>query len=180
MTEDILISVRGLHTLDIEQEEEETDELEMTMPGKYYFRNGKHYVLFEETDEESQSAGLAEGAAALAEEQVKVCRQGAFLTAEDSKRSCSGNHISILWEYCGGHGAAEGQQQENSCGDRRVCKVLTDAAEQALYNDNSEYCAESGLPERNSRGEIQREKETGNGGRKVADGLLLLADEVEY
>ena len=55
MTEDILISVRGLHTLDIEQEEEETDELEMTMPGKYYFRNGKHYVLFEETDEESQS-----------------------------------------------------------------------------------------------------------------------------
>ena len=53
MTEDILISVRGLHTLDIEQEEEETDELEMTMSGKYYFRNGKHYVLFEETDEES-------------------------------------------------------------------------------------------------------------------------------
>ena len=131
-------------------------------------------------DEERQSAGLTEGAAALAEEQVKVCRQGSFLTAEDSKRSCSGNHISILWEYYGGHGAAEGQQQENSCGDRRVCKVLTDAAEQALYNDNSEYCAESGLPERNSRGEIQREKETGNGGRKVADGLLLLADEVEY
>ena len=33
MTEDILISVRGLHTLDVEQEEE--DELELTMPGKY-------------------------------------------------------------------------------------------------------------------------------------------------
>ena len=48
MTEDILISVRGLHTLDIEQEEEETDELEMTMPGKYYFRNGSHYLRYEE------------------------------------------------------------------------------------------------------------------------------------
>ena len=34
MTEDILISVRGLHTLDIEQEEEETDELEMNKTGK--------------------------------------------------------------------------------------------------------------------------------------------------
>lgn len=41
MTEDILISVRGLHTLDIEQEEEETDELEMNHAGKILFPKRK-------------------------------------------------------------------------------------------------------------------------------------------
>lgn len=74
MTEDILISVRGLHTLDIEQEEEETDELEMTMPGKYYFRNGKHYVLFEETDEESQS--VVKNRFKLSEDRLEISKKG--------------------------------------------------------------------------------------------------------
>ena len=74
MTEDILISVRGLHTLDIEQEEEETDELEMTMPGKYYFRNGKHYVLFEETDEESQS--VVKNRFKLSEDRLEIFQRG--------------------------------------------------------------------------------------------------------
>ena len=78
MTEDILISVRGLHTLDIEQEEEETDELEMTMPGKYYFRNGKHYVLFEETDEESQS--VVKNRFKLSEDRLEISKKGAMNT----------------------------------------------------------------------------------------------------
>ena len=78
MTEDILISVRGLHTLDIEQEEEETDELEMTMPGKYYFRNGKHYVLFEETDEESQS--VVKNRFKLSEDRLEISKKGAINT----------------------------------------------------------------------------------------------------
>lgn len=84
MTEDILISVRGLHTLDIEQEEEETDELEMTMPGKYYFRNGKHYVLFEETDEESQS--VVKNRFKLSEDRLEISKKGAMNTTMTFQR----------------------------------------------------------------------------------------------
>ena len=84
MTEDILISVRGLHTLDIEQEEEETDELEMTMPGKYYFRNGKHYVLFEETDEESQS--VVKNRFKLSEDRLEISKKGAMNTTMTIQR----------------------------------------------------------------------------------------------
>lgn len=90
MTEDILISVRGLHTLDIEQEEEETDELEMTMSGKYYFRNGKHYVLFEETDEESQS--VVKNRFKLSEDRLEISKKGvmnATMTFQRGEKSSS-------------------------------------------------------------------------------------------
>ena len=90
MTEDILISVRGLHTLDIEQKEEETDELEMTMSGKYYFRNGKHYVLFEETDEESQS--VVKNRFKLSEDRLEISKKGvmnATMTFQRGEKSSS-------------------------------------------------------------------------------------------
>ena len=90
MTEDILISVRGLHTLDTEQEEEQTDELEMTMPGKYYFRNGKHYVLFEETDEESQS--VVKNRFKLSEDRLEISKKGvmnATMTFQRGEKSSS-------------------------------------------------------------------------------------------
>ena len=90
MTEEILISVRGLHTLDIEQEEEETDELEMTMSGKYYFRNGKHYVLFEETDEESQS--VVKNRFKLSEDRLEISKKGvmnATMTFQRGEKSSS-------------------------------------------------------------------------------------------
>ena len=49
MTEEVLISVKGLHTM----EDTQKDEVEVISAGKYYKRNGKHYVLFEETVEGS-------------------------------------------------------------------------------------------------------------------------------
>ena len=50
MTEDILISVKGLHTLDNAEDEQE---IEVFSAGKYYFKNGKHYILYEEQTEDS-------------------------------------------------------------------------------------------------------------------------------
>lgn len=49
MTEDILVSVKGLHTLESEGE----DEIEVFSAGKYYIKNGKHYILYEELVEET-------------------------------------------------------------------------------------------------------------------------------
>lgn len=50
MTEDILISVKGFHTLD---NTEDDQEIEVFSAGKYYFKNGKHYILYEEQVEDS-------------------------------------------------------------------------------------------------------------------------------
>ncbi len=49
MTEDVLVSVKGLHTLDTAQDEE----IEVFSVGKYYFRNGKHYLLYDEQVEDT-------------------------------------------------------------------------------------------------------------------------------
>lgn len=49
MTEDILISVKGMHALDGTGE---NDEVEVFSAGKYYFKNGKHYVFYDEVPED--------------------------------------------------------------------------------------------------------------------------------
>lgn len=51
MTEDILISVRGIHSM----ESGEDDEIEVTSSGKHYVRNGTHYVLYDEVDAETKA-----------------------------------------------------------------------------------------------------------------------------
>ena len=49
MTEDILVSVKGLHTLNTAQDEE----IEVFSAGKYFFRNGKHYLFYDEQVDDS-------------------------------------------------------------------------------------------------------------------------------
>lgn len=43
MTKDVLITIRGVHTLD-----HEDNDVEMIIRGDYYQQNGKHYILYEE------------------------------------------------------------------------------------------------------------------------------------
>ena len=43
MTKDVLITIRGVHTLD-----HEDNDVEMIVSGDYYQKNGKHYILYEE------------------------------------------------------------------------------------------------------------------------------------
>lgn len=47
MTKDVLISVKGLQF----GEEEHEDELESITSGTYYYKNGSHYVIYEEASE---------------------------------------------------------------------------------------------------------------------------------
>lgn len=51
MTKDVLITIRGVHTLD-----HEDNDVEMIVRGDYYQKNGKHYILYEEILE-----GMEEG-----------------------------------------------------------------------------------------------------------------------
>ena len=43
MTKDVLITIRGVHTLD-----HEDNDVEMIIRGDYYQKNGKHYILYDE------------------------------------------------------------------------------------------------------------------------------------
>ena len=48
MTKDVLITIAGLHYDAGEASGDETEPIEVTTPGMYYFKNGKHYLLYEE------------------------------------------------------------------------------------------------------------------------------------
>lgn len=50
MTEEVLISLKGLHTLGGGEDE---DDIEIFSAGRYYFKNGKHYILYDELVEET-------------------------------------------------------------------------------------------------------------------------------
>ena len=49
MTKEVLVSISGLQ---FELDEKETEAIEVICPGEYYFRNGKHYIIYEELIEE--------------------------------------------------------------------------------------------------------------------------------
>lgn len=44
MTKDVFIAIRGLQAVP----EDKSDKVEVIVPGEYYYRNNKHYILFEE------------------------------------------------------------------------------------------------------------------------------------
>ena len=52
MTQDVLLTISGLHEMgDLNIETEEDEVLETITPAKYYLKNGKHYVLYDEVVE---------------------------------------------------------------------------------------------------------------------------------
>lgn len=51
MTKDVLVSIQGLQSLEGDNENE-CDCIETIYPGEYYFRNGTHYILYEEPVED--------------------------------------------------------------------------------------------------------------------------------
>ena len=52
MTQDVLLTISGLHEMgDLNTPAEEDEVLETITPAKYYLKNGKHYVLYDEVVE---------------------------------------------------------------------------------------------------------------------------------
>lgn len=71
MTEDVLISVRGLHTLNTAEDEE----IEVFSAGKYYLKNGKHYLLYEEQVEDTM--GVVSNRIILKDGYMELQKKGA-------------------------------------------------------------------------------------------------------
>ncbi len=72
MTKDVLVSIKGL------QFELGTDEaVEMIAPGEYFFRNGKHYVRYEEVMEEVEGDhDISMNTVKISKDQVEIMKKG--------------------------------------------------------------------------------------------------------
>lgn len=93
MTRDVLISVKGLHKVKENGAEAggaSDDEVEVFSPGKYYFRNGKHYAEYEEPEDES--GAVVKTRITLRDRRLEVLRRGPYNTKmifEENTRNTS-------------------------------------------------------------------------------------------
>ena len=81
MTKDVLVSISGLQMAVNDTENSDEEPIEVLSSGTYYFKNGKHYVFFEE---------VAEGMPGVTKTQIKW--KGAELL-EVSKKGLSNVHM---------------------------------------------------------------------------------------
>lgn len=68
MTKEVLVHITGLHLeagMDV-SENKETETIEVVVPGNYYLKNGKKYILYEEIEEDGR----------ITKNQVKVFEDG--------------------------------------------------------------------------------------------------------
>lgn len=63
MTKDVLISISGMHTDAIEKGDLNDGPIEVITPASYFFKNGKHYILYDE---------VAEGIPGVTKNKVKI------------------------------------------------------------------------------------------------------------
>lgn len=50
MTQEVLVTISGLHLM-AETEPEPGEPIEVVTPAKYYYKNGKHYIIYDEAME---------------------------------------------------------------------------------------------------------------------------------
>lgn len=70
MTKDIVISIRGLQTA----EDSQSETVEVIAPGEYYFRNGKHFFLYEEAEEGKQE--ITKNIIKVSDDYMEVTKKG--------------------------------------------------------------------------------------------------------
>lgn len=83
MTKDVLVSISGLH-VDVmadEAGEQENEAIEVVNPANYYFKNGKHYVLYDE---------VVEGIPGAIKNKIKITGED---TVEIVKTGVSNSHM---------------------------------------------------------------------------------------
>ncbi|MCD7882563.1 MAG: DUF1934 domain-containing protein [Lachnospiraceae bacterium] len=78
MTKEVLISIKGLHSVKNTDtsDAEGDDEVEIFSPGKYYFRNGKHYIEYEEPAQEGEDDMAVKSLVTLRGRRLEVIRRG--------------------------------------------------------------------------------------------------------
>lgn len=73
MTKEVLVSITGLQ-FDLNEEEA----VEVISVGEYYYRNGKHYIIYEDMlIEGAQEAGLTKNTIKIGDNFVEIMKKGA-------------------------------------------------------------------------------------------------------
>ena len=82
MTKDVLVSISGLHMGIVSpQPDEENEPIEVVTPASYYFRNGKHYIIYDE---------VLEGMAGTIRNKIKITGTDSI---EIMKSGASSSHM---------------------------------------------------------------------------------------
>lgn len=64
MKKEVLLSIRGMHTdMLLDNGDEEDEAIEVIVPAVYFFKNGKHYILYDE---------VAEGMQGVTKNKIKI------------------------------------------------------------------------------------------------------------
>lgn len=79
--------------------------------------------------------------------------------------------ISVAVEI--GHDGGKGDQQKASGSQSRVHKVLPQAAEQHLHNENCKYAADDADPPGHAHRQVQRQQKSCHHSGQIPDGILL-------
>lgn len=74
MTKDVLVTISGL----LSSPDESEDTIEVTTGGQYYFKNGKHYILYNEIGE--SVSDVIKNMIIIAKDHVDVRKKGAIDT----------------------------------------------------------------------------------------------------
>ena len=74
MTKDIILTISGLHATDGETD----DPVEIITPGQYFFKNGKHFIVYDEVMEGIE--GSVKSTIKFTESKVELMRTGAAST----------------------------------------------------------------------------------------------------
>lgn len=84
MTKDVLLSISGLH-YDVTGmvQEEENEPIEVITPAAYYYKNGKHYVIYDE---------VVEGMPGVIKNKIKIYEDGKL---EIMKSGLSNTHMTF-------------------------------------------------------------------------------------
>lgn len=85
MNKDVLIHVRGLQLMETDDEQEP---IEIVVPGQYYFRNGSHYLRYEEMLDDSAQTTV--NYIKMSSEGVEIRKQGqvnVYMVFEQGKKN---------------------------------------------------------------------------------------------
>lgn len=86
MTKDVLVSIKGMQFMGIEDEPDEP--IEIMTGGEYYFRNGSHYIKYEEVFEDC--AETTSNLVKIKPDRIEVRKRGAanvHMIFEENKKN---------------------------------------------------------------------------------------------
>jgi len=83
--------------------------------------------------------------------------------------------------YCpGGHCIREGNGKNNTCSQRRINKIIAQAPEHLLYDNNGKKCAYYYHIKGKRRGKIKGKKDTGYNSGKIGYRIIPFHDSSGY